>query len=44
MGRKYRFDRILVVPIYRLVQRLRHGRTPKGAPVILEITPGREGG
>lgn len=40
MARKYRVDRILVLPVYRLVQRLR-GKAPRGGghPVILSITP-----
>jgi PPOX class probable F420-dependent enzyme len=38
-GRKYRVDRVLVLPVYRLVQRLR-GRqaTSRAKPVVLEIT------
>lgn len=40
MARKYRVDRILVLPVYRLVQRLR-GKAPRGGghPVIVSITP-----
>jgi PPOX class probable F420-dependent enzyme len=39
MARKYRVDRILVLPIYRAVQRLRGRGTPEGHPVVLAITP-----
>ena len=40
MARKYRVDRILVLPVYRLVQGLR-GKAPRGGgrPVIVSITP-----
>lgn len=40
MGRKYRVDRVLVLPIYRLAMRLR-GRqgTHQGAGAYLAITP-----
>ena len=39
MARKYRVDRVLVLPIYRLYQRLR-GTAPRGGnPVVLSITP-----
>ncbi|MGA6948820.1 MAG: PPOX class F420-dependent oxidoreductase [Solirubrobacterales bacterium] len=39
MARKYRLDRILILPIYRAVQRLR-GRSATGTdPVFLAITP-----
>ena len=38
-GRKYRVDKVLVLPVYRLVQRLRGRQTTSQAePVILEIT------
>ncbi len=39
MARKYRLDRIFILPIYRLVQRLRHKSTGDGEPLILQITP-----
>jgi PPOX class probable F420-dependent enzyme len=39
MARKYRMDRIFILPIYRLVQRLRHKSTGEGDSVILQITP-----
>ena len=38
MARKYRVDRILILPVYNLVQRLR-GRRPSGDGVVLAITP-----
>ena len=40
MGRKYRVDRMLILPVYRLVMRLR-GRqgTHQGAGAYLAITP-----
>ncbi len=39
MARKYRLDRILILPVYRAVQALRHrGRAP-GESVALAITP-----
>ena len=39
MARKYRLDRIFILPIYRLVQRMRHKSTGEGEPLILQITP-----
>jgi PPOX class probable F420-dependent enzyme len=36
---KYRLDRFTVLPIYRLVQRLRKGGSRTGVPVAVEITP-----
>ena len=40
LDRKYRVDRYTVLPIYRLVMRLRGRSTPSHeAPVALEITP-----
>jgi PPOX class probable F420-dependent enzyme len=41
IGRKYRIDRVLVLPIYRLVMRLR-GRASRTTekPVVLAIKPG----
>ena len=42
MGRKYRVDRILVLPIYHAVQKLR-GKPGVGKhPVVLSITPEEE--
>ena len=38
MARKYRVDRILILPVYNLVQRLR-GTRPSGDGVVLAITP-----
>ncbi len=38
MARKYRVDKILVLPIYRAIQRLRHKRAGRGDSVILAIT------
>jgi len=39
MARKYRLDRVFVLPLYRAVQRVR-GRRPRGEnPVYLAITP-----
>jgi uncharacterized protein len=38
MARKYRLDRILVLPIYRAVQRLRGKSPANDKPVILSIT------
>jgi len=38
MARKYRVDRILILPVYRLVQRLR-GKRASGAETVLAITP-----
>jgi PPOX class probable F420-dependent enzyme len=40
VDRKYRFDELLTLPIYRAVMRLRHGRRPKEEPAVLAITPG----
>ncbi len=39
MKRKYRIDRILVLPLYRAVQRLRHRQPQEGKPAYLAITP-----
>ena len=36
---KYRFDRVVTLPIYRLVQRIRHPRRPEETPVVIAITP-----
>ena len=38
LKRKYRIDRVLILPLYRMVQRLRGARTG-GANVALAITP-----
>ena len=38
MARKYRLDRILILPIYRAVQRIRGQRTTETDPVVLAIT------
>jgi PPOX class probable F420-dependent enzyme len=39
MARKYRFDRVFILPIYRAVQALRRKARPGGEPVIVAITP-----
>ncbi len=38
MARKYRLDRIFILPLYRVVQRFRHKRTGDGESVIIQIT------
>lgn len=38
MARKYRVDRVLILPVYNLVQRLR-GRRQSGEGVVLAVTP-----
>jgi PPOX class probable F420-dependent enzyme len=38
IARKYRVDRVLILPVYNVVQRLR-GRRPSGEAVALAITP-----
>lgn len=38
MARKYRVDRVLILPVYNLLQRLR-GKRPSGEGVVLAITP-----
>ena len=38
LARKYRVDRVLVLPVYRLVMRLRGKRTEDRGGVYLEIT------
>jgi PPOX class probable F420-dependent enzyme len=43
MARKYRIDRVLILPLYRAVQRLR-GNPDRAAPVVLAITPGSGAG
>jgi uncharacterized protein len=37
MARKYRMDRIFILPLYRVVQRLRHKSTGGGNSVIVEM-------
>jgi PPOX class probable F420-dependent enzyme len=37
---KYRVDRVLIAPVYRLVQVLQHKKAPSGQPVALVIDPG----
>jgi len=39
MARKYRVDRVVILPVYRLVQRLR-GTPVGGDSVVLAIDPG----
>ena len=41
IARKYRIDRVLILPIYRAIQRVRGKRLPpeQSRPVILSITP-----
>jgi len=39
IARKYRVDRVIVLPVYRAVQRLRGRSAPEGKPVVLRITP-----
>ena len=41
MARKYRLDRIFLLPPYRVVRWLRHEPTPRGDPVTLRITLGK---
>ena len=41
LARKYRVDRVLVLPLYRLVQRLRGKAARDETPVVLSITPTR---
>jgi len=41
-ARKYRADKILILPIYRAIQAVRHkavNAVPEGDPVVLAITP-----
>jgi PPOX class probable F420-dependent enzyme len=40
MARKYRLDRIVILPVYRAVQTIRHGRRHQTESVVLVITPG----
>jgi hypothetical protein len=39
MARKYRLDKILILPIYRAVQRIRGRSTTEADSVVLAITP-----
>lgn len=39
MKRKYRVDRVLVLPLYRALMRLRGKQQPGGKPASLAITP-----
>jgi hypothetical protein len=38
VARKYRLDRVLILPVHNLVQRL-HGRRQSGEVAVLAITP-----
>jgi uncharacterized protein len=40
MARKYRIDRIIVLPLYRAVQAIAHRRRGHAGSVVLKITPG----
>jgi len=40
MARKYWLDRIVILPVYRAVQAIRHGRRHQTESVVLIITPG----
>src|SRR5215831_406999 len=40
MTRKYWLDRIVILPVYRAVQAIRHGRRHQTESVVLVITPG----
>ena len=40
MARKYRLDRIVILPVYRAVQAIVHRRRDHGESVVLVITPG----
>ena len=40
MARKYRIDRIIVLPVYRAVQAIAHRRRGHAGSVVLMITPG----
>ena len=39
IAQKYRVDKVLVLPIYRLVQKLRRRSLREEKPVVLSITP-----
>ena len=40
MAREYWLDRIVILPVYRAVQAIRHGRRHQTESVVLIITPG----
>ena len=40
MARKYRLDQIVILPVYRAVQTIRHRRRHHTESVVLIITPG----
>jgi len=40
MARKYRLDRIVILPVYRAVQTIRHGRRHQTESIVLVITRG----
>jgi len=40
MARKYWLDRTVILPVYRAVQAIRHGRRRQTESVVLVITPG----
>lgn len=37
--RKYRVDRIVILPVYRLIEAVKRGRARQKRPVVLVITP-----
>jgi hypothetical protein len=39
MARKYRLDRIVILPVYHAVQAIVHARRDHGESVVLVITP-----
>src|SRR5215471_10203462 len=39
MARKYRLDRIVILPVYHAVQTIRHGRRHQSESAVLVITP-----
>ena len=40
MARKYRLDKIVILPVYRAVQTIRHGCRHQTESIVLVITPG----
>ena len=40
MARKYWLDKIVILPVYRAMQTIRHGRRHQTESVVLVITPG----
>jgi len=44
MKQKYGLDRIVMLPIYRLIQRVRGRPTDRGDAVVVSITPDQTGG